>query len=61
MNGKHGHTTALEFLAEFGSKVNIMLNDVGDIVNFGPEPIDNDNSKQVLKNADAMVVNWGAI
>jgi ribokinase len=60
-NGKHGHTTALEFVGEFGSKVNIMLNDVGDIANFGPERIDHEDGKQILKNADAvMVVNGGS-
>lgn len=60
-NGKHGHTTALEFVGEFGSKVNIMLNDVGDIAYFGPERIDHEHGKQILKNADAViVVNWGS-
>ena len=39
-----------------------MLNDVGDIANFGPERIDHEDGKQILKNADAvMVVNGGVI
>ena len=60
-SGKHGHTTALEFIGEFGSKVNIMLNDVGDIANFGPERIDHEHGRQILKNADAVIlVNWGS-
>lgn len=60
-NGKHGHTTALEFTGEFGFKVNIMLNDIGDIANFGPERIDHEHGRQMLKNADAVtVVNWGS-
>jgi ribokinase len=38
-----------------------MLNDVGDIANFGPERIDSEHGKQILKNADAvMIVNWGS-
>jgi ribokinase len=60
-DGKHGHTTAFEFFNEQGSKVNIMLNDVGDIANFGPEHIDNDDSLESLHNANAViVVNWGS-
>jgi len=60
-DGKHGHTAVIEFLNEQGSKVNIMLNDVGDIATFGPEHIDNDNTLEILHTANAVaVVNWGS-
>ena len=62
-DGKHGRTAAIEFLSEEeGSKVNIMLHDAGDVANFGPEYIDNDNDTlEILHNANAvMVVNWAS-
>jgi ribokinase len=59
--GKHGHTAVIEFLSESASKVNVMLNDLGDIANFGPDRIDNVETREILQNADAvMVVNWGS-
>jgi ribokinase len=38
-----------------------LLNDVGDIANFGAEYIDNDNTLEILHTANAVaVVNWGS-
>ena len=60
-NGRQGHTTALEFESRTGSKVNIMINDVGDIANFGPEKIDSAENVEILRSCNAvMVVNWGS-
>src|ERR687896_1957352 len=61
--GKHGHTTAFEFLADknSSSKVNVMVSDVGDNVNFGPDRISSEEDLVILKNSDGiMVVNWAS-
>jgi ribokinase len=60
-DGKHGHTVVMEFQNDLYSKINIMLNDVGDIAHFGPDRIDNEDTKKILCDADGvMVVNWGS-
>lgn len=61
--GKHGHTTAFEFLVDkvSSSKVNVMVSDVGDNVNFGPDRITSEEDLSILKKSDGvMVVNWGS-
>lgn len=61
--GKHGHTTAFEFLADknSSSKVNVMVSDVGDNINFGPDRITSEEDLSILKNSDGvMLVNWGS-
>lgn len=59
--GKHGGTTAIEFLNEKGSKVNVMVSDVGDNADFGPERVTSEEHLKVLDIADAVVVmNWGS-
>jgi ribokinase len=58
-NGKHGLTTALEFPGQTGSKVNVMLGDLGNNEDFGPERIYSEEYLKILANADAViVVNW---
>jgi ribokinase len=58
--GKHGLTTSFEFPYE-NSPVNVMISDVGDNANFGPEKINSEADMKILKNADAvMVVNWAS-
>src|ERR687888_1177554 len=60
-NGKHGHTTALEFLNEKSFSANVMISDVGDNINFGPDRIDSEDDLEILKNADGViVVNWAS-
>lgn len=60
-NGKHGLTTAFEFLNEKGFKANVMVSDVGDNINFGPDRINSDDDLKILKNADGViVVNWAS-
>jgi ribokinase len=59
-SGRHGYTTAFEFPHE-GSKVNVMVSDINDNANFGPDRIGSDADRAVLKNADGvMVVNWAS-
>jgi ribokinase len=62
-NGRHGHTTAFEFMSgeSSNSRVNVMVSDVGDNVNFGPDRITSEEDLSILKNSDGvMVVNWGS-
>jgi hypothetical protein len=58
-NGRHGFTTAIEFPNEKGHKVNVLLSDVGDNSDFGPERISYQKYLDILANANAVaVVNW---
>ncbi len=59
-NGRHGFTTSFEFPGENGS-ANVMVSDIGDNANFGPDRISSSEDAAILKNADAaMVVNWAS-
>lgn len=59
-SGKSGLTTAFEF-PHGETRVNVMVSDIGDNANFGPDRISSDTDKSILKNADAvMVVNWAS-
>jgi ribokinase len=59
--GMHGLTTAFEFPNEEGCKINVMMNDVGDNRDFGPDRINSDDELRILQNAKAVaVVNWAS-
>lgn len=59
-HGKNGLTTSFEFPHE-GTRVNVMVSDVGDNANFGPEKLSSETDRAILKNADGvMVVNWAS-
>lgn len=59
IDGKPGRTTSLEF-CNGGNIVNIMLSDLGDNENFGPEKL-GPKEQQALKNSDAVIVtNWAS-
>lgn len=59
IDGKPGRTTALEFW-DSGNIVNIMLSDLGDNENFGPENL-GAKEQQALKNSKAVIVtNWAS-
>lgn len=58
--GRCGLTTAFEFPHE-DTRVNVMMSDIGDNASFGPERIDSEADRVLLKNADGvMVVNWAS-
>ena len=60
VNGRTGFTTAFEFPHE-DTRVNVMVSDIGDNSNFGPERISSEADMAILKNADGvMVVNWAS-
>jgi ribokinase len=62
LSGNPGRTTALEFVDKKTSNmVNLMVSDVGDIANFGPERISTKQYIEALEKANAiMIVNWAA-
>lgn len=58
--GKGGLTTAFEF-PHGETRVNVMVSDIGDNANFGPEKVSGDQDRAILKNADGvMIVNWAS-
>ena len=58
--GKSGLTTAFEFPHE-DTRVNVMVSDIGDNANFGPEKLGSEADRAILKNADGvMIVNWAS-
>ncbi|MGC1931846.1 MAG: PfkB family carbohydrate kinase [Candidatus Nitrosopolaris sp.] len=60
-SGRHGSTTAFELLNESGVRVNVMISDVGDNSNFGPDMVNSPEHLNYLKTSDAVVVvNWGS-
>ena len=63
-NGKHGLTTIFEFSDLSFSVTNVMLSDVGDNRNFGPEYIESATAVdilQILNSSSAVVLtNWAS-
>lgn len=59
IDGKPGRTVSLESNNE-GHVVNIMLSDIGDNENFGPEKL-GEKEQSAIQNADAIIVaNWAS-
>lgn len=59
IDGKPGRTTSLEF-SNNENIVNIMLSDLGDNENFGPEKLGS-KEQQAIKRSDAVIVtNWAS-
>jgi ribokinase len=60
LSGRSGLTTAFEFPYE-DTRVNVMVSDIGDNADFGPEKLDNEADRAILKNADGvMITNWAS-
>jgi ribokinase len=60
LSGRGGLTTAFEFPHE-DARVNVMVSDIGDNANFGPEKLDTEADRAILKNADGvMITNWAS-
>lgn len=60
-NGRPGYTTSLEFLdpSNFQIEANVMISDVGDNANFGPEKFKTLVDKNLMKEASAVIaLNW---
>ena len=60
-NGKHGSTTSFEFYDNQESNANVMISDVGDNRNFGPEMIGLQSDLGIINSAKGIVLtNWGS-
>ncbi len=59
--GKPGYTTSLEIHNSIDFDSNIMISDVGDNSDFGPEKLSCHDNKKILNNSDAVIlVNWAS-
>jgi ribokinase len=59
--GKHGLTTSFEFTDHYFSVSNVMLSDVGDNSNFGPELIESTELLSILNSSTAVALtNWAS-
>ena len=66
MKGKHGLSTVFEFsntsnpISTYSSS-NVMVSDVGDNDNFGPELIESQKVSMILRSSDAVIMtNWAS-
>jgi len=60
-NGRQGSTTSFEFHENEGTKANVMISDVGDNENFGPETISAQTDLETINSAKAVVLtNWAS-
>lgn len=60
-DGKHGSTTSFEFHDNEESYANVMISDVGDNRNFGPEMINLPSDLDIINSAKGIVLtNWGS-
>src|ERR1044071_1402170 len=60
-NGKHGSTTSFEFHDNEKLFANVMISDVGDNKNFGPDLISQSSDLKIINSAKAIVLtNWGS-
>lgn len=60
-NGKHGSTTSFEFHENEGTNSNVMISDVGDNQNFGPEMISAQTDLEAINSAKSVVLtNWAS-
>src|ERR1044071_1916764 len=60
-DGKHGSTTSFEFQDNEESYANVMISDVGDNRNFGPEMINLPSDLDIINSAKGIVLtNWGS-
>ena len=64
IKGKHGLSTVFEFsnssISSFSSS-NVMVSDVGDNDNFGPELIESQEVRMILRSSDAVIMtNWAS-
>jgi ribokinase len=60
-NGKHGSTTSFEFHEDEGTNANVMISDVGDNKNFGPEMISAQTDLETINSAKGVILtNWAS-
>jgi len=60
-NGRQGSTTSFEFHENEGTNANVMVSDVGDNQNFGPEMISAQSDLEIINSAKGIVLtNWAS-
>jgi ribokinase len=61
VRGNHCRTTALEFVGKNEPRINLLISDVGDNIDFGPRYVNSQSDLETLRNCDGvMVVNWAS-
>jgi ribokinase len=59
--GIHCRTTALEFVGKNEPRINLLISDVGDNIDFGPQYLNSKSDLKTLRKCDGvMVVNWAS-
>jgi ribokinase len=60
-SGRQGSTTSFEFHENEGTNANVMISDVGDNQNFGPEMISTQTDIETISSAKSIVLtNWAS-
>ena len=61
VRGNHCRTTALEFVGKNEPRINLLISDVGDNIDFGPQYVNSQSDLETLRKCDGvMVVNWAS-
>lgn len=61
VRGNHCRTTALEFVGKNEPRINLLISDVGDNIDFGPQYVNSRSDLETLRKCDGvMVVNWAS-
>ena len=61
VRGIHCRTTALEFVGKNEPRINLLISDVGDNIDFGPQYVNSQSDLETLRKCDGvMVVNWAS-
>jgi hypothetical protein len=61
VKGSHCRTTALEFVGKNEPRINLLISDVGDNIDFGPQYVNSQSDLETLRKCDGvMVVNWAS-
>ena len=61
VRGNHCRTTALEFVGKNEPRINLLISDVGDNIDFGPQYVNSESDLETLRKCDGvMVVNWAS-
>jgi ribokinase len=59
--GIHCRTTALEFVGKHEPRINLLISDVGDNIDFGQNYVNSKSDLETLRKCDGvMVVNWAS-
>jgi ribokinase len=61
VRGNHCRTTALEFVGKNEPRINLLISDVGDNIDFGQQYVNSKSDLKILRKCEGvMVVNWAS-